>query len=183
MLQQLLWSTMAPTLALGLGLLLTATDQTKTAGYLFGYAGGQTWMTLYMKHMFSQVRIAEDSTGIPAAFLITAFEQLVAFALLLAWAAASRLTQRRYRPVPLRTWRDGALVGLFALTLTTNIALNNFSISLMPVSVNLLIRSCFPLPTLGLQHLVAKVFPASGIRANACSTGELLMVLAGCAFA
>jgi len=141
-------------------------------------------MTLYMKHMFSDVRIAAGTAGIPAAFLVTAFEQLVAFALLLVWAAVSRLTQRRYVPVPLHTWRDGALVGLFALTLTANIALNNFSISLMPVSANLLIRSCFPLPTLGLQHLLARLAPAPGqLRTSACRTGELLMVLAGCLFA
>merc|ERR1719433_877109 len=45
---------------------------------------------------------------------------------------------------------------LFSFSFTMNIALNNFSISLLPLSVNLIIRSCLPLATFISQRIASK---------------------------
>jgi hypothetical protein len=50
---------------------------------------------------------------------------------------------------------DYIAVLLFSVAFTANIALNNYSMALIPISVNLIIRSCFPLPTFLAQKLVS----------------------------
>jgi len=70
-------------------------------------------------------------------------------------------TPWRYVPRHLKSFREVACVLGFSVAVAVNIGLNNFSMSLLPVSLNLVIRSCIPLVTLVLQILANRVFPST----------------------
>jgi len=65
-------------------------------------------------------------------------------------------TPYAYTPKKLNTKLEWLAVVLFSFSFTMNIALNNFSISLLPLSVNLIIRSCLPLATFITQRTASK---------------------------
>jgi hypothetical protein len=73
---------------------------------------------------------------------------------------------------------------LFSFAFTANIALNNYSMALIPISVNLIIRSCFPLPTFLAQKLVSwctkdnKVKDSSLVELGLMLLGVLCAVIA-----
>lgn len=120
--------------------------------------------------------------GIPGAFLITALQQLVSFALLVPTILVLWPTRWRYTPKPLTTRRAWAGVCGLSLTFALNIGLNNLCLSLLPMSINLMIRSCIPLATWAMQGLVAMFSPGGLSGGKMCSV-ELMLMLAGVFFA
>lgn len=167
-----------PAVALALGGCLLLMERTKTAGRLLCFLGAQTGMTLYMKQVLSNQAISDGRRGFPAAFAVTVLQQLTSFVLMMGWIILSRLTPYRYTPKQLSSRSDLIAVFLFSLAFTANIALNNYSVSLMPISVNLIIRSCFPLPTFLAQKLLS--WYTRDTRAKDSSPLELSLMLLGC---
>lgn len=170
-----------PAIALAAGAVLLVPEGTQTAGRLLCFLGAQTGMTLYMKQVLSSQVVSEGRHGLPAAFAVTGLQQLTGFAIMMCWIAASRLTPYRYVPKQLHSRTDVFAVLMFSLAFTANIALNNYSVSLMPISVNLIIRSCFPLPTFLAQKLVS--WYTRDMKSKDSSPLELSLMLLGCLFA
>ena len=119
------------------------------------YFAGQSSFALYMKLVLSEETVSRELNlrGMPAAFLVTAIQQVVAFLSLGLGMALLYFSPYRYIPRALKSWRELLAVLLFSAAVAVNIGLNNFSMSLLPVSLNLVIRSCIPLVTLVLQQL------------------------------
>uniref|UniRef100_A0A7S2QD73 Sugar phosphate transporter domain-containing protein n=1 Tax=Zooxanthella nutricula TaxID=1333877 RepID=A0A7S2QD73_9DINO len=119
------------------------------------YFGVNTGFSLYMKFLLSDTEICRELglQGVPAGFLITAVQQVESFvafgiAMLALWP-----TRWRWSPGKLRTWHNGVLMLFFAMSFSANIGLNNLSVALLPVSLNMTMRSCLPLVTLAVQVL------------------------------
>jgi len=157
--------------------LLLTSEHTKTAGRLLCFCGAQTGMNLYMKHVLSHQTISEGRNGFPAACVVTGLQQLTGFGLMMAWMAISRFTSHKYVPKKLNSQMEYVAVLLFSCAFISNIALNNYSVSLMPISVNLIVRSCFPLPTFFAQKLASW---CTGEKAKDSSFVELSLMLLGC---
>ncbi|CAK0791701.1 unnamed protein product, partial [Prorocentrum cordatum] len=166
-----------PAATLAAGGLLLMSEHSKTAGRLLCFCGAQTGMNLYMKHVLSHQAISEGRDGFPAACAVTGLQQLTGFALMVAWMGVSRFTSYQYVPKRLNSRMDYIAVFTFSCAFIANIALNNYSVSLMPISVNLIVRSCFPLPTFFAQKLASW---CTGERAKDSSTLELSLMLFGC---
>lgn len=108
-----------------------------------------------MKLVLSEETISRELNlrGMPAAFLVTAIQQVVAFCALGLGMLVLHFSPHPYVPRKLTTLNEVLAVLFFALAVAVNIGLNNFSMSLLPVSLNMVIRSCIPLVTLLLQQL------------------------------
>jgi hypothetical protein len=173
-----------PCIALALGLSLLLFETSKTAGRLLCFLGAQTGMLFYMKEVLANQSISEGKNGFPAAFAVTGLQQLTGFVLMMAWMCISRFTPYQYVPKRLNSWTDCVAVLLFSFAFTANIALNNYSMALIPISVNLIIRSCFPLPTFLAQKLVSwctkdnKVKDSSLVELGLMLLGVLCAVIA-----
>jgi hypothetical protein len=166
-----------PCIALASGFALLPFEPTKTAGRLLCFLGAQTGMVFYMKEVLSNQAISEGKRGFPAAFAVTGLQQLTGFFLMMAWMVVSRFTPNPYRPKQLSSRMDYIAVLLFSVCFTANIALNNYSMALIPISVNLIIRSCFPLPTFLAQKFVS--WCTRDGRAKDSSLVELALMLVG----
>jgi len=140
------------------GLAALHAEATRLIGKLLLFFGAQTFMNLYMKAVLSRSIVSSElgMAGVPAAFAITAIQQLVSFALLAAGALASQLTPWKYSPNKKTTPRQLGMVLCFSLSFTLNIALNNFSLSMLDISVNLMIRSVAPLTTVIVQIVFSR---------------------------
>lgn len=138
-----------PMVALAIGATLIQSEKTNVAGKLAMFFGAQTVMNLYMKEVLSRTIVSEEKglEGIPSAFIITAIQQLVAFTLFGIWLLVLQCTPYAYWPKRLSSPMEILAVLIFSLSFTMNIALNNYSLTLLPLSVNLIIRSCLPLAT------------------------------------
>jgi hypothetical protein len=130
-----------------------------TFGKVLANFSVMTFMNLYMKAVFSEVVISEEHhyKGFPATFAVTGIQQITSFAVFVVFMGFSRLTPWTYRPQKLTKSSEIILVLVLSLSFTLNIALNNFSLMLLPISVNLMIRSCAPLSTAAMQWIVGKV--------------------------
>lgn len=119
------------------------------------YLVSQTGLNVYMKWLVSKVPIAPGLTGLPASFLVTGLQQLTAFGLFMLLLVGSRLLPgvKPYQPKSIRG-RDRLLVIVLALAFGLNVGLNNFSLVLIPLSLNLIIRACLPLSTAVSQTLL-----------------------------
>merc|ERR1719203_980428 len=131
-----------------------------------------------MKEVLSNKTISEGKRGFPAAFAVTGLQQLTGFFLMMTWMVISRFTPYPYVPKKLSSRVDYIAVLLFSAAFTANIALNNYSMALIPISVNLIIRSCFPLPTFLAQKLVSWCTREG--RAKDSTLVELALMLVGC---
>merc|ERR1719277_2048208 len=131
-----------------------------------------------MKEVLSNKTISEGKRGFPAAFAVTGLQQLTGFFLMMAWMVISRFTPYPYVPKKLSSRMDYIAVLLFSAAFTANIALNNYSMALIPISVNLIIRSCFPLPTFLAQKLVSWCTREG--KSQDSSLVELSLMLFGC---
>jgi len=167
-----------PVAAFGIGVMLLPRESTAVPGKLAMFFGAQTVMNLYMKETLSGIVISEEENlkGIPSAFIVTAIQQMVAFVLFVFLLLGSQLTPWKYTPKPLTTKMEWLTVLLFSLSFTMNIALNNFSISLLPLSVNLIIRSCLPLATFISQRTASK---CTGEAVKDARPLEIMLMLAG----
>merc|ERR1719429_919428 len=131
----------------------------KIMGTFMVFFGAQTGMNLYMKAVLSNSVVDEAAglKGIPASFLVTAFQQMAGFVLFWIGMGISQLTPYAYTPKVLNTPFELFAICLFAISFTMNIALNNFSLSLVSISINLIIRSCLPLSTFLSQQMSARI--------------------------
>merc|ERR1719384_2584684 len=110
--------------------------------------------------------IESDLTGFPAGFALTALQQVISFALFVLFFIAVYATPWRYTPKKLESKFEFFCVLIFGFVFCMNIALNNFSLSLISIAVNLIIRSCLPLTTfLSQQGLsMCNLFPSKPFR-------------------
>lgn len=139
-------------------------ESSRTAGKLFIFFGGQVGMNLSMKAVFSSTAVSQDLhlRGVPAGFLATALQQLVAFILFLLLMLFSRLTPWPYHPRRLTTMNEWIAVLCLSLSFAMNIGLNNTSLIFLAISVNLIIRGCLPLPTYVCQLALGRFFGQAG---------------------
>jgi len=156
----------------------------RTLGFLAVYFGAQAGFSLYMKIVLSNAIVSKELhyKGVPAAFMVTAVQQIVALFVLAFVLLVLRCIPHRwlgmsepYRVKQLRTRKEWLAMIIFSVAFAMNIGLNNFSLSLLAVSTNLIIRSCLPLVTLVLQLIVGN---ADGARPK-----EISLMLGGVFFA
>lgn len=149
-----------PLLILSAGLFLMGSSS--ELGILVGkfacYSGMQVTMNLFMKATLSEAYISEDRQGFSAPFAITAIQQITSLSLLSAGILISRLTAKPYTVKSLSTKSEYFSVMCLSLTFVLNIALNNYSLMLLDVSVNIAIRSLQAVTTyltqLGLARMM-----------------------------
>merc|ERR1712003_60828 len=93
-------------------------------------------------------------------------QQVISFAVFMVCFVAAYLTPYRYTPKRLDSKFEMFCVIIFGFVFCMNIALNNFSLSLISIAVNLIIRSCLPLTTfLSQQGLsMCNLFPRKPFR-------------------
>lgn len=148
-------SMMLPLIALGVA---TAIFGYRRLGMGMAYCGSQVGFSLYMKVVLADIEISTTSAGtlrgIPAAFLITAIQQIAALFVLGAISCLLALSRWPYRPKRITTYRETMVILLFSFAFAVNIGLNNFSLAFVSVSTNMMIRSCLPLATLACQMLL-----------------------------
>jgi hypothetical protein len=142
-----------------------------TAGILLVYFGYQSSMNLAAKNVLNKVS---------APFFVTGMQQVIALGLFLAIIAGSRLISRPYEPRALSGWKDYGAVCIFSFSFCMNIGLNNFSLSLIPMSLNLVLRSCLPLATYLTSVVLGHFLGTAGKRNTA---GEVTFMCVGVACA
>lgn len=171
---ELLW---IPLLALVAGGLCQLSVQTKMAGKLLLYFGGQSCMNLYVKSILSNIVISEllSLQGVPAPFFVTGVQQAVSFVIFVLSILVLSRTRWAYFPKMLSREEHLAMF-LFSLSFVLNISLNNLSVSLIPLSVNLVIRCCLPISTHGGQWLSAKLL---NVPMRVASHVDLLLMCGG----
>eukprot|EP00931_Biecheleriopsis_adriatica_P101308 TRINITY_DN76477_c0_g1_i1.p1 TRINITY_DN76477_c0_g1~~TRINITY_DN76477_c0_g1_i1.p1 ORF type:complete len:501 (-),score=119.11 TRINITY_DN76477_c0_g1_i1:162-1664(-) len=156
------------------GLLLLA--QQTIPGILSMYFGAQAGFSLFMKVVLSDTVISKELgiQGIPAGFLVTAIQQVVAFLVLAVMVGVLYCTKWHYEIRRLKSTKEALCILLFSFAFALNIGLNNFSLSLLAVSLNMIIRSCLPLVALILQQTLGPCIP--GIAKNVRALEVVLMV-------
>jgi len=171
-----------PIAAITCGLAALQVEATKLFGKVLLFFGAQTFMNLYMKVVLSNSMVSRELNlkGFPAAFAVTALQQIASFALLLLLFGCLWFTPWRYMPKVLSNRFEVATVICFSLAFTVNIALNNFSLMLLPISVNLIIRSCAPLTTFAAQQIMARLF-SEPVRDSNLLEVVCMVVGVGCA--
>lgn len=155
----------------------------KTLGLVIVYFGAQSGFNILMKVIFSDVEISKELAfhGVPAAFLVTALQQAVGFVMFAVVLSVLSVTRWRYEPRVVRSRWEWASVMCLSLAFALNIGLNNFSLSLLTISVNLIIRSCLPLVTLVVQLILSQCMPAFAM--PKVETRELVFLVSGVACA
>jgi len=151
----------------------------ETVAVLLIYFGAQTGMNLYMKSVLSKIVVDEEEglRGVPIGFLLTAIQQLVAFAAFCCFLLIGKLCSGGYQVKKLTTFKEYVVVMCFSVTFALNIGLNNFSLSLVALSVNMIIRSCLPLSTAVSQLAVGSFLQQSGNKKSVRPVDWLLMLL------
>ncbi|CAK9027639.1 Uncharacterized protein SCF082_LOCUS18011 [Durusdinium trenchii] len=140
------------------GLAIYSAGGPETPAILMIYFGAQTGMNLYMKNVLSKIEVDKEEgwKGIPMGFLLTGIQQFVAFMTFACFLLASRLTSSPYQAARLKG-NDRVYVLAFSLAFALNIGLNNFSISLVAISINMIIRSCLPVATAATQSILSEI--------------------------
>jgi len=179
-----LWKQLVvPLVAVCMGLPLMWMEGTlNTIGKVAIFFGAQTFMNLYMKVVLSGSVVSRELhlMGYPAGFAVTAMQQFTSFAIILLGIAVLWFSPWRYTPTIVNTKFGWMTVLAFSVTFTGNIALNNFSMSLLPLSVNLIIRSCSPLSTFFCEIATDKM---AGRTVKDISVVEISLMLLGIACA
>lgn len=114
--------------------------------------------------------------GIPIGFLLTGIQQFVAFAAFCCFLIVGRLFSSGYQVKKLTSVKEYVAVVCFSITFALNIGLNNFSLSLVAISINLIIRSCLPLSTALSQLVVGSIMGQDSARIAA---REWFLMIAG----
>jgi len=184
--QKLVFQLSVPLMALLFGFLLypclSFAGLGITPAVLLIYFGAQSTMNLYMKSVLSDAVVSETLhlKGMPAPFLITGVQQWVTLSLFSLLIIASTPTPWPYRAKRLSKRWDLVVVFSFSLCFVLNISLNNFAISLIPLSVNLVVRTCLPITTYLSQVALGRCIPRTG---QATSYAEVFFMVAGVACA
>jgi len=153
------------------GVALAATVQKlRTPGLLLIFFGAQTGMNMYMKAVFSSAEVWATPAGggapwlgFQASFFVTGLQQVGSFVIFWSVYGPAKLTGcTNYSIKVLENKKEVIAVLCFAASFTCNIALNNFSLMLMPLTLNLIIRSCLPLSTFGAQWILKKMDTGEG---------------------
>jgi len=142
------------------------------------YFGAQTGMLLLAKVVLSGAVVSEEMGlhGFPAAFLLTASQQMTTFVLFGTSFVLSWATPWSYTPKRINSREEYFRLCVFAASFSANIGLNNFSLAFLPLSLNLIIRSCLPLATALVQAVIECT---SGGAHQSTQTQELLCMVAG----
>lgn len=123
-------------------------------GLVFMYILFQAALNVYMKYIMSGIPVAPglDLFGLPASFLITGLQQLVALCLFCVFLRLGRFVGSA---TPNRSSAKQRLcIIALAVAFSLNMGLNNLSFAFIPLSVNQVIRACMPLATAILQALM-----------------------------
>jgi len=150
--------------------LAVMSEKLRTPGLLLVFFGAQTGMNMYMKAIFSTAVVATDPPGgegpwlgFQASFFVTAMQQLGSFFIFFAVYGPAKLTgATSYKLKVLSSKMEVIAVLCFAVSFTLNIALNNFSLMLIPLTMNLIIRQCLPLSTYASQWILTKYTTGEG---------------------
>lgn len=169
-------------LALGCILHQSEAEGAQIVSKLLVYLGAQTGMHLYMKAVLSNAVVSQELglKGIPAAFLVTALQQVTAFLIMGVILLVTWPTRFRYVPKQLKTIREWLAVVCFSLSFALNIGMNNFSLSLLSISMNLIVRSCMPLSTAVSQMGLGML---TGAKGGGVTAKEMAVMLVGVLFA
>lgn len=145
------------------------------------FLGAQMLMNIFMKSLLSAVPISKELGlyGFPAAFAVTALQMISAFVLFISYVGLSQLSPWPYKPKRLETWKEWFAVVVFSGSFATNIALNNYSLSLISISINLVIRSCIPFSAYITQVTLGR---ALGQGAKTQTTLQLALMTGGVLF-
>jgi len=175
-----------PALALAIGTVLQQYSGTRSSGLLVSFFGAQTAMNLYMKQVFSNLRMPGGFKGVPAPFAITAIQQLVSFAVLAVGLQAARCFGYHVNCRRLESRREVGCVLLLALAFVGNIGLNNLSLSILDISVHLIIRTAGALVNLALEFLAQPIltkFTGQDAKWPQVNCRDLLLTVLGTFFA
>jgi len=152
-----------PTLSLAVGLGLMIFSTFSRAGLLFAFFGGQGFMKLFMKACLSSYVVSTPAhlVGFPAPFLVTAAQQVVGFITLSTGDCIMRQCGcTGVRSLILSSKSRYMILGSLAVAFTLNIGLNNLSLSLLDINVNMVLRSCTPAVSMLGDKLLCLCFPA-----------------------
>ncbi|CAK0869591.1 unnamed protein product [Prorocentrum cordatum] len=149
----------------------------RTLAQLLLFFGAQSFMNLYMKAILSNHTVSQELNmrGFQAPLILTAIQQLVGFLFLALAILASQLTPWAYRPQAIVSKDQIYAVMALAVCFTLNIALNNFSLSLLDMSVNVMVRSTSPLISLLLQLCFRKWFDDGSVDIRPAKVGAMLL--------
>ena len=152
-----------PLAALCVGGLCSGVPGCRIPSKLLVFFGAQTGMLLLSKILISRTTVSEELGlyGLPAPFLMTALHQFMAVMMFGIGFLLSWTTPRPYMPQPLTKKSDVWWLLLFSASFAANIGLNNFSFQFLPLSLNLLLRSCLPIATTAIQTCVPRRVPKS----------------------
>ncbi|CAE8633883.1 unnamed protein product [Polarella glacialis] len=171
-----------PSVALLVGVAQKSSNNMPTCGTFLIFFGAQSFLTLYMKNVLSQSVVAHGLKGLPAPFAVTGMQQLVSFLAIVLLLKVLKTSGMQYKPKGLESWNQvRATVGL-AACFVLNVGLNNLSLSLLDLSVNLAIRSTAPFTAL-FVHLAVSSYTSSTEQQQSQqqykSPAYILLVLAG----
>jgi hypothetical protein len=174
--------------------------QLTTPGLLLVFFGAQTGMNMYMKAVFSSATVLDPAPdeycahvaagepcqwmGFQASFFVTGLQQACGFFIFwlfylpLKALGFNKLGDKVIEIKKLSSRNEVVAVLCFAASFTMNIALNNMSMALIPLTLNLIIRSCLPLSTFVAQWLLAKYSTGEG---KPCKIIEISLMLLGAA--
>ncbi|CAK0877626.1 unnamed protein product [Prorocentrum cordatum] len=169
-----------------------------TPGLLIIFFGAQTGMNMYMKAVFSSATVLDPAPaeyctdveghcawmGFQASFFVTGIQQFGGF--IIFWIfflpaqalGFNKLGDKEITIKKLTSKNEVIAVLCFAGSFTMNIALNNMSMALIPLTLNLIIRSCLPLSTFAAQWLLTKYTTGEG---KPCKPIEIGLMMLGAA--
>jgi len=135
----------APSLfAAVLGIVLSSFPVTRLAGFFVIFFAAQSFMNLYMKLVMSEFDLGEGLHGVPVPFLMVVIQQLVSFFIVAFGILVSQVTPWAVKPVFPKNFRQACHIFGLSFVFAANIGLNNFSVSLLDISLNQMIRSTTP---------------------------------------
>jgi len=148
-----------PVLVLACGFMMAPLSRLVLVMRFTLFLGAQMLMNIFMKSLFSSVVVSEEDGlyGFPAAFAVTALQMISAFVLFVTYVGLSQCTSWPYTPKRLETWSECLAIVVFSASFALNIALNNYSLSLISISINLVIRSCIPFSAYITQVTLGRV--------------------------
>jgi len=167
-----------PGVALVAGGILVLWPSLQVMSQLLTFFGAQIFMNIYMKAVLSNSVISEtlQMKGFQGPLILTSFQQLISFLILIVGVLLSRLTRTPYQPKRISSFGEVVSIWVLAVSFAANIALNNFSLALLDLSVNVMIRSVSPVFTLMLQVILARW--VADVKMD-LSMGKVLFMLMG----
>jgi len=138
--------TQIPLCALASGAVLCFFERFATVGKLLVFFGAHCGLIFCTKIVLSSAIVSDELgfTGLHTPFILAALHQLMVF-ISFGVVILVKCVSSFYRPAIPQTRHEWFGILVFSLLLALNTGLNNMSIDALPISLNLVIRSCFPL--------------------------------------